>query len=101
MRNILIIVAMTLLLTGCPNPRVIKNSFPDLPENLMSSPKEMKPIDSTGVSLKTAPTDISPSGIPLSTVAKIISDNYTTCNLNKEQLMLLQQWAREQKKLNP
>lgn len=102
MKSIILVLLLTMSLSGCwwtVGP--LKNSFPDLPAHLMSEPREMKPIDLTGESLKTALTDTTPSGIPLSQVARTISNNYTTANLNKEQLMLLQQWVREQKKLNP
>jgi len=45
--------------------------------------------------------DANASGIQLSTVTKVITNNYTTCNLYQEQIFGLQNWITEQKKLNP
>ena len=46
-------------------------------------------------------SDASASGIALSTATKTIVDNYGACNQNSEQLKALQEWIREQQKLNP
>lgn len=49
----------------------------------------------------TRATDASASGIALSTATATIVDNYGACNQNAEQLKALQEWIREQQKLNP
>ena len=46
-------------------------------------------------------TDASASGIALSTATSTIVANYGACNQNVEQLKALQEWIREQQKLNP
>ena len=46
-------------------------------------------------------TDASASGIALSSATTTIVDNYGACNQNSEQLKALQEWIREQQKLNP
>lgn len=102
MKNILIMVALTFVLSGCSwfGKGVIKNSFPDLPEKLMEAPAPLKtnrPADAPKIEL----TDSSPSGIALSTTVELITENYTIANKNKEQLENLQDWLRQQKKLNP
>jgi hypothetical protein len=40
-------------------------------------------------------TDDDPSGVALSTVAETVTDNYTDCRANAEQLSKLQKWARD------
>lgn len=49
----------------------------------------------------TRATDASASGIKLSEATTTIVGNYGACNQNTEQLKALQEWIREQQKLNP
>jgi hypothetical protein len=42
--------------------------------------------------------DAGPAGIALSTVAGTVADNYGRCRENSEQLIALQEWAREMAK---
>ena len=46
-------------------------------------------------------TDASTSGVKLSEATTTIVGNYGACNQNSEQLKALQEWIREQQKLNP
>lgn len=46
-------------------------------------------------------TDASASGVKLSEATTTIVGNYGICNQNSEQLKALQEWIREQQKLNP
>lgn len=46
-------------------------------------------------------SDASASGIALSTATSAVVENYGTCFQNAEQLRALQEWVREQQKLNP
>lgn len=46
-------------------------------------------------------TDASSSGVALSTATSTVVENYGICNQNAEQLKALQEWIREQQKLNP
>lgn len=101
MKSILVLLIVAIVGSGCTKTVLVKNSFPDVPTQLMSPPREMKPIDPTHKSLTISVTDKTPSGVTLSQISRIISDNYTTCNINKETLLLLQQWVESQKKLNP
>lgn len=39
------------------------------------------------------------SGVALSTVGKTVTENYTTCHQNVEQLKALQEWVRTQEKI--
>ena len=49
----------------------------------------------------TRATDATASGIALSEATSTIVANYGACNQNVEQLKALQEWIREQQKLNP
>lgn len=49
----------------------------------------------------TRATDASASGVKLSEATTTIVGNYGICNQNSEQLKALQEWIREQQKLNP
>ena len=49
----------------------------------------------------TRATDATASGIALSSATTTIVGNYGACNQNVEQLKALQEWIREQQKLNP
>lgn len=57
-------------------------------------------IEST-VPPATSKPDDSASGISLTEVAENTATNYTICNANAAQLTSLQEWVREQAKLNP
>ncbi|MDM3884665.1 hypothetical protein QSV36_03510 [Pseudomonas sp. BCRC 81390] len=43
------------------------------------------------------PADAGPAGIALSTATEVVSDNYTACHANRNQLVKLQKWLREAK----
>lgn len=101
MKNILSIISMTFMLSGCGLFGPVKTSFPMPSDSLMAAPRELKTIESADATATMNLGDSTPSGIPLSVVTKIVTDNYTTCNLNKEQLLLLQSWVNDQHKLNP
>lgn len=98
MKSTLLIILSTLFLTACGGSPV-KSSFPDAPPKLMDPPVELKTIKPVPSDIK--PTDDTPSGVMFSSVTKIITDNYTTCNLYREQLFGLQSWITEQRKINP
>ena len=89
-------LAITLAACGS-NPT--KTSFPDVPPKLMDKPAELKIIMPDPVDTKL--TDITPSGVELSAVTKVMTDNYKTCNLYKAQIEGLQNWIAAQKSLNP
>lgn len=98
MKTLLALFLSGILLAGCGGQSSVKSSFPDVPPKLMDPPaalKTIKPIPSD-----TKPNDEAPSGVMLSAVTKIITDNYTTCNIYREQIFGLQSWITEQKKLN-
>jgi hypothetical protein len=102
MKSILAVIAACLLLTGCPSRGPVKTSFPMPSSALMQPPRELKTLAPATAEPKLLEFgDGTPSGIPLSTVVKIVIENYNNCNLNKEQLLLLQEWVNEQKKANP
>lgn len=65
----------------------------------MVPPVDLKTIRT--IDKETLATDHLPSNIPLSEIAKIITENYTQYNITKEQLIALQKWVADQKKLNP
>lgn len=94
-----IILCSALTLTACGFGGSVKHSFPDVPPKLMDAPAEMKTIKP--MPSETKLVDESPSGIALSAVTKIVTDNYKTCNVYKEQIFSLQSWISAQKKLNP
>lgn len=99
MKKMIIMLPLVMLLSGC-GTLWFKSPFPDVPEKLMTKPAELKTIAPADKVASYQLTDGAPSGIPFSTVSKIIFDNYTTCNLYQEQIFGLQNWILDQKKLN-
>jgi hypothetical protein len=99
--KILFPIVMAGMLTACGSMGPVKTSFPDLPPELMKPPVEMATILPIDESQKIAPTDEAASAKKLSEVTKVITSNYKAANLNREQVLKLQDWLREQKKLNP
>lgn len=94
-----IIAAGMLSACSCLSP--VKTSFPDLPQDLMKPPVELTTIKPIEESQKIDPKDEAASGKQLSEVTKVITENYKAANLNRAQVIKLQDWLRDQKKLNP
>ena len=99
--KLIIIAAFTLFLSACGSNPSVKNSFPDAPEKLMTKPAALQTVLPKEQLAAIKLDDITASGIQLSAVTKVITNNYTTCNLYQEQIFGLQNWILEQKKLNP
>ncbi len=99
MKTLLALFLSGILLAGCGGGSSVKSSFPDAPPKLMDPPVELKTIKPVPSDIK--PTDHTPSTVMLSTLGNIISQNYTTCNLYREQVFGLQSWITQQKRLSP
>lgn len=91
----LLIIPLVVILSACgSNPS--KPTFPEPPARLMQTPVELKTILPTKTKLGLVDKSAA-SEVPLSAVTKIISDNYTTCNAYKENILGLQEWITVQK----
>jgi hypothetical protein len=90
------------MLAGCATETPYKSPFPTPPARLMEKPAELKVIKEIPVNVtEEALKDSAASTVQLSTVIKIVSDNFGMCYNYKEQIFGLQSWITEQKKLNP
>lgn len=99
MKLILTTIVAAFLLSGCgSNP--FKPPFPDLPEDLMKAPTVLKTINTDEQNAKLKLDDTTPSSVVLSTLSKVIVDNYKTCNVYREQIIGLQDWLTQQKVLS-
>lgn len=84
----LLTVALCLLVTGCCTTPPQRASFPTPSTILMSEPPELETLPGDGeVSARDA--------------AATLVHNYTTFWLVRAQLISLQEWVAEQKRLNP
>ncbi len=99
MKTLLALFLSGILLAGCGGRTSVKSSFPDAPPKLMDPPVMLKTIKPVPSDIK--PSDHTPSSVMLSTLGDIVVDNYTTCNLYREQVIGLQGWITQQKSLNP
>jgi len=99
--KIIMIAVLALFLSACGSNPSVKYSFPDAPSKLMTKPAALQTVLPKEQLAAIKLDDANASGIQLSTVTKVITNNYTTCNLYQEQIFGLQNWITEQKKLNP
>jgi hypothetical protein len=93
--KLFLILAIPFLTVSCASVEPMK--FPEPPAKLMEKPVELKTVGQwpTEISL----TDKTDSGIPFTTVSKVITDNYTQCNVYRETIFSWQNWVTEQKKV--
>jgi hypothetical protein len=89
-------LVILILLVGC-STSPIKTPFPKAPVEIMAAPAPLKTFHSTPVG---DVNNSSPSGISLSEVGKVVTDNYQTCNLYRAQIRSLQDWINEQYQVN-
>lgn len=92
------IVISAFLLSACGGSASVKLSFPTPPPKLMDEPPTLKIIKTVPSDIK--PGDIAASDVKISDVAKVVVDNYTTCNVTREQVLGLQSWIKEQAAIN-
>lgn len=101
MKNVLILLTLTIALSGCWLDRFVRQPFPDVPTHLMAAPRAIQTIRPVTEDHPLVLGDPTASGVPLSVVTKTITENYKACTLNNEQLIKLQEWVVEQKSINP